>query len=94
MNKLVQLTNPHFIIDMMYARSDNMVERAVYSEIGYGNKAYMHIDVKEALLKIIPFLEENNLKMRICDAYHPPLAHQIVRNHSAFKGTFFCRNSG
>lgn len=73
---LVELTNPHFIIDMMYARSNNMVGRAVYEEIGFGNKAYMHADVKEALLKIVPFLKENKLKMRICDAYRPPIAHQ------------------
>lgn len=73
---LVQLNNPHFITDMMYARSNNMVGRAVYEEIGYGNKAYMHEDVKNALLKLVPFLEENKLKMRICDAYRPPIAHQ------------------
>lgn len=76
MSKIVQLTDSHFIIDMMYARTDNMVGRAVYEEIGYGNKAYMHADVKEALLKLVPFLEENKLRMRICDAYRPPIAHQ------------------
>lgn len=75
-SSLVLLDDNHFIIDMMYARTDNMVGRAVYQEIGYGNKAYMHNDVKESLLKIIPFLEENKFKMRICDAYRPPLAHQ------------------
>ena len=89
MNKLVQLTDPHFIIDMMYARTDNMVGRAVYEEIGFGNKAYMHSDTKDALLKVIPFLEENKLKMRICDAYRPPLAHQklleiIPRSQACF----------
>ena len=73
---LVELLDVHFIIDMMYARTDNMIGYAIYKEIGYGNKAYMHKDVKEALLQILPFLQENNLKMRICDAYRPPLAHQ------------------
>ncbi len=73
---LVELLDVHFIIDMMYARTDNMIGCAIYKEIGYGNKAYMHKDVKEALLQILPFLRENNLKMRICDAYRPPLAHQ------------------
>jgi D-alanyl-D-alanine dipeptidase len=73
---LVELLDVHFIIDMMYARTDNMIGCAIYKEIGYGNKAYMHKDVKEALLQTLPFLQENNLKMRICDAYRPPLAHQ------------------
>lgn len=73
---LVQLTDSHFIIDMMYARSNNMTGRAVYEEIGYKNVAYMHKDVIRILLKIIPFLEINSLKMRICDAYRPPIAHQ------------------
>jgi len=53
-----------------------MLGRAVYKEIGYGNAAYMHVDVKSALLKLVPFLEENSLKMRICDAYRPPVAHK------------------
>ena len=76
MSELVDLTDSHFIIDMMYARTDNMVGRAIYKEIGYGNKALMHTDVRDALLRLVPFLEKNHLKMRICDAYRPPLAHQ------------------
>lgn len=75
-DNLVKLTDSHFIIDMMYARTNNMVGRAVYQEIGYGNVAYMHQDVWKKLLKIVPFLDENKLKMRICDAYRPPIAHQ------------------
>lgn len=75
-NNLVPLNDNHFIIDMMYARYNNMVGCSVYEEIGYGNRAYMHKDVEVALRKIIPFLEQNKLKMRICDAYRPPLAHQ------------------
>lgn len=76
MKNLVLVDNPYFIIDMMYARSDNIVGRAIYEEIGFGNKAYVHKDVWQALLKIVPYLEKNDLKLRICDAYRPPLAHQ------------------
>jgi D-alanyl-D-alanine dipeptidase len=76
MSKLVLINDSHFIIDMMYARTDNMVQRAVYSEIGFGNVAYIHKDVYKQLLSLVPILEELNLKMRICDAYRPPLAHQ------------------
>lgn len=91
-NNLVALNDPHFIIDMMYARKNNMIGRAVYKEIGYNNVAYMHSDVREALLKTIPFLEANKLKMRICDAYRPPIAHQklleIIPNT---KANFFAK---
>ena len=73
---LVRLEDTHFIVDMMYAKINNMVGQAVYKEIGYGNVAYMHKDVMCALLKLVPFLEENSLKMRICDAYRPPIAHR------------------
>ena len=53
MNELIQLTDSHFIIDMMYARTNNMVGCAVYKEIGYGNVAYMHKDMLSTLLKIV-----------------------------------------
>jgi len=76
MAALIELKDSHFIVDMMYARTNNMLGRAVYQEIGFGNKALMHQDVYNALLKIVPFLEEHNLKMRICDAYRPPIAHK------------------
>ena len=60
MNELIQLTDSHFIIDMMYARTNNMVGCAVYKEIGYGNVAYMHKDTLSTLLKIVPFLEKTS----------------------------------
>lgn len=73
---LILLDNPHFIIDMMYARKNNMVGRAVYEEIGFGNNAYVHKKVAEKLLSIVPILDEKQYKLRICDAYRPPLAHK------------------
>lgn len=77
-NKLVLLNDPHFIIDMMYAYPQNMFGRAVYEEMGFGKQAYLHKDALNALLRAIPFLEENKLKMRICDAYRPPKAHRYM----------------
>jgi len=89
MNKtLVKLEDKHFIIDMMYARPNNMVGQAVYKEIGYGNQAYMHIDVAEKLLSLIPLLDKHHLKMRICDAYRPPLAHNKLLEIIPFEGFF------
>ena len=88
MENLVLLKNPRFIIDMMYARTNNMVGRAVYKDIGFGNKAYVHKDVAAALLKLVPILEEKNLKMRICDAYRPPIAHKKLLEIVHFQGFF------
>ena len=76
MSDLVLLENPHFIVDLMYARANNMLNCAVYLEIGQGTKAYMHKDMKEALLSLVPDLEKMHCKMRICDAYRSPLAHK------------------
>lgn len=88
---LILFENPHFIIDMMYARKNNMTGRAVYEEIGFGNKAYVHKKVAEKLLSLVPILEENDYKMRICDAYRPPLAHnkllEIIPREGFFAAT-------
>lgn len=88
MENLLKFEHPLFIIDMMYARKNNMTGRAVYEEIGYGNNAYMHKDTAAALLRAVPILREKNLKMRICDAYRPPLAHQKMLEIIPFKGFF------
>lgn len=88
MENLVLFENPYFITDMMYARTDNMLGRAVYNDVGYGNHAYMHKDTAAALLNLVPFLQKNNLKMRICDAYRPPIAHQKMLEIIPFPGFF------
>lgn len=88
MKNLVLFENEHFIIDMMYARPNNMVGQAVYQEIGFGNKAYVHPVVNEALLSLVPELERRRCKMRICDAYRPPLAHKKMLEIVPIKGFF------
>lgn len=72
---LVLFNDSHFIIDMMYARKNNMTGHAVYEEIGFGNRAFVHKSVAAKLLSLIPILEQKQYKMRICDAYRPPIAH-------------------
>lgn len=72
---LMLFEDSHFIVDMMYARKNNMTGRAVYEEIGFGNRAFVHKKVAENLLSLVPVLDEIKCKMRICDAYRPPLAH-------------------
>jgi len=90
-NQLILFNNAHFIIDMMYARKNNMVGRAVYEEIGFGNQAYLRPQAAKCLLSLIPELEKHNLKMRICDAYRPPLAHNKLLEIIPFEG-FFAKN--
>ena len=66
-----------FIIDMMYASlKNNMTGVAVYNEIGLGNRAFVHKDMWQCMQKLVPILKQQKLKMKICDAYRPPLAHQ------------------
>ena len=88
MKNLVSFQDDHFIIDMMYAREDNIMSRAVYHEVGFGNKLLFHPDLKEALLSLVPELEKMNCKMRSCDAYRPPVAHQKCIETIPVKGFF------
>lgn len=88
---LVKITNNHFIIDIMYARTNNMTGRAIYQEIGFGNQAYLHQDATEKLYSLIPELEKYRYKMRICDAYRPPLAHNKLLEIIPIEG-FFAKN--
>lgn len=91
MKNLVLFSNSHFIVDLMYARADNMLLCPVYEEIGFGNNLYVHKDVAEKLLSLIPDLEKINCKMRICDGYRPPLAHKRCLEVVPIKG-FFAAN--
>ena len=59
---MVEISDPHFIIDMMYARDDNLSGQPVYEQIGFGKKAYVRKEMWERLQKIIPWLEQNNMK--------------------------------
>lgn len=88
---LVKITDNHFIIDIMYARPNNIVGQAVYEKIGFGNHAYLHKDATEKLYSLIPELEKEGYKMRICDAYRPPLAHNRLLEIIPIDG-FFAKN--
>lgn len=77
---LVEINNPHFIIELMYADTkQNMTGRPVYREIGFGNRGLVHKDLWAKLEKLIPWLEEHKRKLKVFDAYRPPLAHQKLR---------------
>ncbi len=78
---LIEVKNDeYFIVDMMYASlKNNMTGIAVYTEIGLGNRAFVHKDLWEKLQQVVPYLKSNNLKMKICDAYRPPIAHKKMK---------------
>lgn len=85
---LAEVKGDCFIIDMMYARSQNMVGQPVYEQIGFGNRAYLHRDMWNILQKAEPWLKAHRLKLKICDAYRPPLAHMKLREIIPAPGFF------
>ena len=96
MKNLVKFSDPHFIVDLMYARANNMLSRPVYQEVGFGNHLYIHKDVAEKLLSLVSELEQMGRKMRICDAYRPPIAHkkcvEVVPIPGFFKADYTTSN--
>lgn len=88
MSDLVLFENPYFIADLMYAGSDNMLSCPVYEEVGFGNRLYMHKNVAEKLMSLVPVLEKMGRKMRVCDAYRPPVAHQKLLEIIPMPGFF------
>ena len=85
---LTELSGERFIIDLMYAGTRNVAGFAAYEEIGLGNKAFVHQQVFECLMKIVPILKHHNLKMCIRDAYRPPRAHILLQKKVAMPGLF------
>lgn len=77
-----------FIVDMMYAQNENIALRPVYQEIGFGGKALVHVDLAACLQQLAPRLASEGLKLRICDAYRPPLAHQLLLKSVPVEGLF------
>lgn len=86
---LIEINDPHFIVELMYAgTAHNMTGRPVYQEIGFGNKALVHKDLWQKLQKLIPWLEQHRRKIKIFDAYRPPLAHRKLREVIPQEGFF------
>ena len=80
-HNLVLVDHERFVVRLMYATPENMTSTAVYQEFGIlENEAYVHKDLHDALLKLIPILEEKKLKLKIFDAFRPPHAHEKLRD--------------
>jgi len=87
-DEYIEIKGERFIIDMMYSRTNNMLGRAIYQEIGWENKAVVHRDLWQKLKKIVPTLITNKMKLKICDAYRPAIAHEMMKSLIPMKGFF------
>lgn len=88
-DNLIEIENKHpIIIDMVYAKAENISGKAVYCEIGFGNKAYVHKDMWACIKKLYPILQEKKLCLKITDAYRPPSAHRKLLQAVPLEGLF------
>jgi len=87
-NEYVKIEHDRFIVDLMYARCNNMVGKAIYQEIGWGNVAVLHKDMADRLFEIVKILEKEKLKLKIFDAYRPKVAHEMMKKIIPNKGFF------
>lgn len=84
----IEISGEPFIVAMMYATPQNMTQTAVYEKIGFGNRAIVHKDMWEKISKLIPVLKQEKLKLKIFDAYRPPLAHKMLKEIIPMDGFF------
>lgn len=87
----VKIKNDRFIVNLMYARKANIVGKAVYQEIGWGNVGVVHKDLWVRLEELVNVLEKEKLKLKICDAYRPKIAHYMMKKIVPIEG-FFAKN--
>ena len=78
--ELVEIkNNRHFIVDMMYCGTENMMMTDVYGQIGLGNRCFVHPDVAKLLENLKAPLKENGWRLKFCDAYRPPVAFKVMK---------------
>ena len=81
-------SNEVFTVDMMYAGTNNMLRTNIYGRVGLGNRCFVCADMYACLQKVAPQLQQRGLKLKICDAYRPPLAHQMMKEIIPMPGFF------
>ena len=59
-NNLTEITGDRFIIDMMYATPENIILHPVYWEVGFGDRAYIHVDAAVRLQELAGELAAQN----------------------------------
>ena len=87
-NLLEIKSDEDFVVDMMYAKPENMMLTDVYSKVGMGNRCFVQPDLWQCLQKLRPFLQEKGLKLKICDAYRPMLAFELMKKIIPMQGFF------
>lgn len=85
---LEEIEGNRFVIDLMYAKSENISGHPVYQECGFGNRAYLNKEAREALLKLVPILEEQHFKLLIADSFRPTEAHNRLLELVPVPGLF------
>ena len=81
-------SNEVFTVDMMYAGTNNMLRTNIYGRVGLGNRCFVCADMYACLQKAALLLQQRGLKLKICDAYRPPLAHQMMKEIIPMPGFF------
>ena len=81
-------TNEFFTVDMMYAGVNNMLRTNIYERVGLGNRCFVCDDMYACLQRLAPMLWQRGLKLKICDAYRPPLAHRLMKEIIPMSGFF------
>ena len=81
-------TNEFFTVDMMYAGVNNMLRTNIYERVGLGNRCFVCDDMYACLQRLAPMLRQRGLKLKICDAYRPPLAHRLMKEIIPMSGFF------
>ena len=75
----IKIDHPRFIIDLMYAKKENITREDIYHKVGFENEAFTHVELWNKLKNIIPYLEETDQYLKVLDAYRPPLAHELMK---------------
>lgn len=77
-----------FVVDMMYAKKENMMQTPVYRQVGLGNRCFVHPDMANCLRNLKPLLLQRHLKLKICDAYRPVDAFYLMKKIIPMEGFF------
>ena len=67
---LKKLTGARFIPDLKYAGTDNFLGKDVYTPFGL-DACYVHPEAHERLMRLVPFLEKENMRLVLYDCYRP-----------------------
>ncbi len=68
--KLKEVNHERFIIDLIYASENNSFYKNLYKEFGI-DKCYVHPELYDALMQLVPVLEKEKLKLVIYDTLRP-----------------------